>query len=53
MLPTLEDDHGRVYRCHPVAVLDFVIDEQDRILWLSRPDGENQWEVPSPKRFTG
>ena len=47
MLPTLEDDHARIYPCYPVAVLDFILDESGRILLLSRADGEDVWEVPS------
>ena len=35
------------YPCYPVAVLAFILDEDGRILLLSRPDGKSVWEVPS------
>ena len=47
MLPTIKDDHGRSYACYPIAILNFVVDSEGRILMLCPPGDQEQWEVPS------
>ena len=43
--PVVTDTHGRQFACFPVAVLIFIVDEDERILFLSHPEQRGAWQI--------
>ncbi len=43
--PSVTDSEGRQFACFPVAVLVFIIDEDERILFLSHPEQRDAWQI--------
>lgn len=43
--PIVTDMHGRQLACFPVAILVFIIDETERILFLSHPERKAEWQI--------
>ena len=43
--PAVTDSEGRRFACFPVAVLVFIVDEAERILFLSHPEQRDAWQI--------
>ena len=43
--PVVTDVHGSQFACFPVAVLVFIVDEDERILFLSHPEQRRAWQI--------
>lgn len=42
--PTITSRRGRVFPCYPAALLALIIDSDERLLMLSNPKSDDEWE---------
>jgi ADP-ribose pyrophosphatase YjhB (NUDIX family) len=43
--PIVTDMHGRQFACFPLAILIFIVNETERILFLSHPEQKAEWQI--------
>lgn len=43
--PTVTDAKGREFACFPVAILVFIMNPEEKILLLSHPERQGEWEI--------